>query len=85
MTSRERDIGRSYLSGSAKRKGKKKKLKERKVVSKILKLTTFFQKQPSDTDTPEPPSHLPTADEILVELEGNNISNGAEINSPPKG
>ena len=51
-------------------------------MSKIPKLTTFFQKQPSDTDTPEPPFHFPTADELSVELEGNNISNEAEVNSP---
>lgn len=46
--------------------------------------TIFFQKQPSDTDTPEPPSYLPIADEISVELERNTISNEAEVNSLSK-
>ena len=83
MTSRERDIGRHYPSGSAKRKAKEEQLrKEQVTVSKIPKLTTFFQKQPSDT--PEPSGGLPHPKTSAVELllEENSISNEAEVNKP---
>ena len=81
MANRERDFGRSYPSGSAKRKAKEDKLKKEKmVVSKTPKLSTFFKIQPSDTDTSVPQgghSHPSTSvDKSVVKLE-------AEVKKPP--
>jgi hypothetical protein len=45
MSGRERDIGRVYVSGAAKRKAKeKKRQREEYLLKKVPKLTVFFEK-----------------------------------------
>lgn len=87
MATRDRDVGRHYLSGSTKRKVREEKLrKEQVVMTKIPKLTTFFQNKQANSvpevvnvsqEAPEPSISTPGP-----ETEAQNNELASEIDKP---